>query len=71
MSQLNQTPEQEQEDYLDVDTDIPNQKFCVLSFISPEHVFKKKECFIQSEFLKDLCGQSEFIQKYMPICFLI
>jgi len=56
---------QEQEDYLDVDTEIPNQKFCVLSFISPENVLKKKECFFQTEFLKDLCNQQEFIQKYM------
>lgn len=57
--------EQEHEDYLDVDTEIPNQKFCVLSFISPENVLKKKECFIQAEFLKDLCNQADFIQKYM------
>jgi len=56
---------QEHEDYLDVDTEIPNQKFCVLSFISPENVLKKKECFIQTEFLKDLCNQPDFIQKYM------
>jgi hypothetical protein len=60
-----QEQEQNPEDYLDVDTEIPNQKFCVLSFISPEHVLKKKECFLQTEFLKDLCNQTNFIQKYM------
>ena len=57
----------QEEDYLDVDTEIPNQKFCVLSFISPENVLKKKECFLQAEFLKDLCNQPEFIQKYMVV----
>ena len=56
---------QEQDDYLDVDTEIPNQKFCVLSFISPENILKNKDCFIQTEFLRDLCNQTDFIQKYM------
>jgi hypothetical protein len=56
---------QENEDYLDVDTEIPNQKFCVLSFISPENILKQKESFLQTEFLKDLCNQGDFIQKYM------
>ena len=40
------------EDYLDVDTEIPHQRYVVLSFISPENVLMKKELYFQSEFLK-------------------
>jgi len=50
------------EDYLEVDTEVPNQKFVVLSFISPENVLMKKEVYFQSEFLKWLCVQSEFLE---------
>lgn len=50
------------EDYLEVDTEIPNQRFVVLSFISPENVLMKKEVYFQSEFLKWLCVQSEFLE---------
>jgi hypothetical protein len=52
----------ETEDYLEVDTEIPNQRFVVLSFISPENVLMKKELYFQSEFLKWLCVQSEFLE---------
>ena len=48
-------------DFLDVDTPIPGQGFAVLSFISPEGVLKKKESYFNSEFLKWLCDQSEFL----------
>jgi hypothetical protein len=50
------------EDYLEVDTELPNQRFVVLSFISPENVLMKKELYFQSEFLKWLCVQSEFLE---------
>jgi len=49
------------EDFLEIDTEIPNQKFAVLSFLSPENVLKKKEVFYYSEFLKWICEQSEFL----------
>ena len=49
------------EDFLDVDPTIPGQQYCVLSFISPENVLKKKESYFNSEFLKWLCDQSEFL----------
>lgn len=52
----------ETEDYLEVDTEIPHQRFVVLSFISPENVLMKKELYFQSEFLKWLCVQSEFLE---------
>jgi hypothetical protein len=49
------------EDFLEVDPSIPGQQYCVLSFISPENVLKKKESYFNSEFLKWLCDQSEFL----------
>lgn len=49
------------EDFLEVDSDIPGQKFAVLSFISPENVLKKKEAYFYSEFMKWICDQSEFL----------
>ena len=52
---------EEVEDFLDVDTDIPGQKFAVLSFLSPENVLKKKEAYFFSEFMKWVCDQSEFL----------
>jgi len=47
--------------FLDVDTPIPGQSFVVISFISPERVLKKKEAFLNAEFLKWLCRQNNFI----------
>jgi hypothetical protein len=49
------------EDFLDVDQPIPGQQYCVLSFISPEKVLKQKESYFNSEFLKWLCDQTEFL----------
>ena len=49
------------EDFLEVDPSIPGQQYCVLSFISPENVLKKKESYFNSEFFKWLCDQSDFL----------
>ena len=35
--------EEQIEDFLEVDQAIPGQQYCVLSFLSPESVLKKKE----------------------------
>jgi hypothetical protein len=53
--------EEPTEDFLDVDQTIPGQKYCVLSFLSPEKILKHKESFLNTEFLKWLCDQSEFL----------
>lgn len=53
------------EDFLDVDQPIPGQQYCVLSFISPEKVLKQKESYFNSEFLKWLCDQSEFLDNVL------
>lgn len=38
-------------DYLDEDPEIPTQKYCVVSFISPEKVIKQKEEFMFEKFV--------------------
>ena len=53
------------EDFLEVDQNIPGQQYCVLSFISPEKVLKQKEIYYNSEFLKWLCVQSEFLENVL------
>jgi len=41
------------EDFLEEDVEIPGQKFCLLSFLSPEKVLKDKNVFFFQSFLKD------------------
>lgn len=42
----------EREDFLGEDVEIPGQKFCLLSFLSPEKVLAKKEVFYFEKFLQ-------------------
>ena len=42
----------EREDFLEEDAEIPGQKFCLLSFLSPEKVLANKSVFLFSEFVK-------------------
>jgi hypothetical protein len=39
-------------DYLDEDPEIPTQKYCIVSFLSPEKVIQDKQRFMFSEFMK-------------------
>jgi hypothetical protein len=39
-------------DYLDEDPEIPTQKYCVVSFISPEKVIKQKQEFMFEKFIE-------------------
>ena len=43
----------EKEDFLEEDQEIPGQKFCLLSFLSPEKVLASKDSFLFSSFVKD------------------
>lgn len=43
----------EREDFLNEDAEIPGQKFCLLSFLSPEKVLEKKEVFYFNKFLQN------------------
>jgi hypothetical protein len=40
------------EDFLTEDPEIPGQKYCLLSFLSPEKVLSKKDIFLFSKFLE-------------------
>ena len=43
---------EQREDFLMEDADVPGQKFCLLSFLSPEKVLAKKDLFFFDKFLK-------------------
>ena len=46
-------------DYLDEDPPIKNQNFCLLSFISPDEILKKKESYYIKYFLKSFSTDME------------
>jgi hypothetical protein len=46
------------EEFLEEDAEIPGQKFCLLSFLSPEKVLKKKELYLFEKFLQTYEFQS-------------
>lgn len=50
-----------QEDHLEEDPSLRGQNYVCLSFISPEDILKKKECFIFEKYLKNFSNEmSEF-----------
>ena len=48
----------DREDFLEEDAEIPGQKFCLLSFLSPEKVLADKNLFLFNKFLKTYEFQS-------------
>jgi hypothetical protein len=48
---MSQQPDPEKQDFLEVDPDIPGQKYVCMSFISPDELIKQKETFFQEKFL--------------------
>jgi hypothetical protein len=46
------------EDFLEEDVEIPGQRFCLLSFLSPEKVLAKKDIFLFHSFIKTYEFQS-------------
>ena len=44
---------EEREDFLNEDPSIPGQKWCLLSFLSPENVLKNKDIFFFEQFVKN------------------
>lgn len=48
------TKVEDEEDFLEVDPNIPGQNYCCLSFVSPEKLLKQRDIFYFSEFMKDL-----------------
>jgi hypothetical protein len=55
-----------EQDYLDQDPPIRGQKYCCLSFISPEDVIKNKEAYFFEKFLKSFsCEMQDLFEKSM------
>lgn len=54
-------------DYLDEDPEIPTQKYCIISFLSPEKVIKQKEHFMFERFIEwmDYEWKIKGMEKYM------
>jgi len=57
----------EREDFLTEDPEIPSQRWCLLSFLSPEKVLDRKELFFFNAFLKqyDFQVRSQSLEKYL------
>ena len=55
------------EDFLDEDTEIPGQKYVLLSFLSPEKVLEKKDQFFFQKFLQsyEVDWKIKNLEKYM------
>ena len=56
-----------QEDYLTEDNEIPGQKYCLLSFLSPENVLAKKELFFFEHFMRnaELSFKSKHLETFL------
>jgi len=54
-------------DYLDEDPEIPTQKYCIVSFLSPEKTIKQKEEFMFERFIEwmDYEWKIKGLEKYM------
>lgn len=54
-------------DYLDEDPEVPTQKYCIVSFLSPEKIIQKKELWQLEQFVKwndydlKMKGQEQFL----------
>jgi hypothetical protein len=55
------------EDFLDEDTDIPGQRYVLLSFLSPEKVLEKKDIYFFQKFLEgyEVDWKIKNLEKYM------
>ena len=49
----------EKVDYLEVDDDIPGQKYVCLSFVSPDSLIESKEAFQVAKFLQSVCKDKD------------
>lgn len=46
-----------EEDFLEVDSAVPGQNYCCVSFISPENTLKQKEMFLFHKYVTQRCGE--------------
>jgi hypothetical protein len=57
----------EREDFLTEDPEIPSQRWCLLSFLSPEKVLNRKETFFFNAFVKqyEFAVRSQSLEKFL------
>ena len=57
----------EDNDFLTEDPEVPGQKFCLLSFLSPENVLKEKKNYFFNQFLStfEVTLKSELLEKFL------
>jgi hypothetical protein len=57
----------EDEDFLSEDPILSGQKYCILSFLSPEKILKKKDLYFVEEFIKDydIQWKTKYLEKYI------
>ena len=61
---MSKEPEPEvAQDFLEVDDELPGQRFVCLSFLSPEALMEKKEVFKLCKFLQSYCKQEKLVYK--------
>lgn len=46
-----------EEDFLEVDSSVPGQNYCCVSFLSPESTLKQKEMFLFHKYMTQRCGE--------------
>lgn len=59
--------EQPREDFLEEDPEVPGQKFCLLSFLSPEKVLAEKSIFMFDRFLQtyEFASRTKNLEAYL------
>ena len=57
----------ENEEFLTEDPDVPGQKFCLLSFLSPENVLKEKKLYFFEQFLSsfEVTLKSKVLEEFL------
>jgi hypothetical protein len=57
----------EEEDFLSEDPILPGQRYCIISFLSPEKVLKDKHLYFVEEFVKDydIQWRTKYLEKYV------
>ncbi len=56
-------PEPEKQDYLEVDSELPGQRYVCLSFLSPETLIEERKAFNVCKFLQSYCKEQKLEYK--------
>jgi len=56
-------PEPEKQDFLEVDSELPGQRYVCLSFLSPEALIEERKAFNVCKFLQSYCKEQKLEYK--------